>query len=130
MIDPGREVQLVAGETTYILYAGNRALRLIERETGKPLTDAIEDMQRGSVGLMTTMLWSMLQQHHPTMTLDDVDEVIDAAGYEAIGEAVGEAANRAFATGDGGNDAGKAPALNGTRVGTGRRSSPAPSPQG
>ncbi len=129
MIDPGREVTLVAGETSYTLYAGNRALRLIERETGKPLPDALEQMTQGSVGLMTTMLWALLQQHHPQLTMDDVDEVIDAAGYDAIGEAVGEAANRAFATADG-DDPGKALALNGARPGTGKRSSPARSRQG
>lgn len=129
MIDPAREITLVAGEQTYTLYAGNRALRLIEREAGKPLPDVLEEMGGGSVGLMTTVLWAMLQQHH-AMSLDDVDDIIDAAGYEAIGEAVGEAANRAFATGDGGDDQGKAPALNGATPGTGKRSSPARSRQG
>lgn len=123
MIDPGREVPLVVGETTYTLYAGNRALRMIERETGKPLPETLKAMMTGSVDLMTVALWAMLQRQHPDLTMDSVDDIIDLAGYDAVGEAVGEAANRAFGTGDGGDDAGKAMALNGAIPGTGKRSS-------
>lgn len=123
MIDPGREVPLVVGETTYTLYAGNRALRMIERETGKPLPETLKAMMTGSVDLMTVALWAMLQRQHPDLTMDSVDDIIDLAGYDAVGEAVGEAANRAFGTGDGGDDQGKAMALNGAIPGTGKRSS-------
>lgn len=122
MIDPAREVTLVAGDTTYVLYAGNRALRLLERETGRPLPELLQEMQGGSVGMMTIALWAMLQREHPDLTVDDVDDIIDTAGYDVIGAAVGEAANRAFAT-TGGDDAGKAMALNGASPGTGKRSS-------
>lgn len=132
MIDPGREVTLVAGDTSYTLYAGNRALRLIEREVGKPLPEILEGMESGSVGLVTTVLWALLQQHHPGTSIDDVDEIIDSGEYDAIGEAIGEAASRAFRTGTiaGGDDAGKATALTGDQPGTGNRSSPAPSRRG
>lgn len=132
MIDPGREVTLQAGENTFVLYAGNRALRLIERESGKPLPDLLEYMERGSVGAMTTVLWAMLQHHHPDMTVDNVDDLIDAAGYEASGVAVGEAANRAFGVSqdDGATDLGKAAALNGATPGIGPPSSPARSRPG
>ena len=123
MIDPGREVPLVVGEAIYTLYAGNRALRMIERETGKPLPETLKAMMTGSVDLMTVALWAMLQRQHPDLTMDSVDDIIDLAGYDAVGEAVGEAANRAFGTGDGGDDQGKAMALNGAIPGTGKRSS-------
>lgn len=130
MIDPEREVTLVAGDTSYTLYAGNRALRLIEREVGKPLPDILEGMESGSVGLVTTVLWALLQQHHPGTSIDDVDEIIDSGEYDVIGEAIGEAASRAFRTGTGGDDAGKATALTGARPGTGNPSSPARSRRG
>lgn len=123
MIDPNREVPLVVGDTTYVLYAGNKALRMLERDTGKSITDIFAAMDSGSVGLMTTALWAMLQRNHPELTIDDTDDLIDIAGYEAVGRALGAAANRAFDTGDPDDDAGKAMALNGATPGTGKRSS-------
>ncbi len=122
MIDPGREVQLKAGEAIYVLYAGNRALRLIERETGKPLPELLENLDAIGFGTMTTLVWGMLQRHHPALTVDDVDEIFDAAGYEAVSEAMGQALERAFpAANIPDNASGKVLAANGT----GARSSPA-----
>lgn len=124
MTDPGREVPLVAGETTYTLYAGNRALRMLERDTGKSVVEIFEDVDQGSVELVTIVLHAMLKRNHPDLDVDDVDDIIDAAGYKAVGEALGKAADRAFAAGEaGGDDAGKVTALNGASPGGGTKSS-------
>ena len=122
-IDPGREVALVAGDATYTLYAGNRALRLMERETGQPLMELVDRFEQVEISLVTTILWALLQRHHPELSIDDVDDVIDAAGYEAVTEALGRAIEYAFpqTSPNGASEAsGKAPA----RAGTGTRSQP------
>ena len=129
MTDPGREVALVAGDTTYTFYAGNRALRMIERETGKSLIalfsgDGLEDL---SIGTITTVIWGLLQRNHPEMSIDEVDDVIDAAGYDAVMDALSQALELAMPTASGeAKTAGKAPAGNGT----GPKSSPARSRPG
>lgn len=128
--DPGREAKLVAGDQTFTLYAGNRALRLIERETGKSLVALFSDEGLNDLGFgtLTTIVWGLLQRDHPDLTIDDVDDVIDAAGYEAVTEALGAALEVAMpkpaATG---HASGKAPEGHPAANGTGTRSSPAPS---
>jgi hypothetical protein len=97
MVDPGREVPFVVGDKTYTLYAGNRALRLIERQTGMTFVEAIGRLQSGSLDVMTAMLWALLQQKHPELdSVNDADDLIDVAGYESIGEAIQSAVERAF----------------------------------
>lgn len=123
MIDPNRQVPLVVGNTTYTLYAGNKALRMIERELGKPIDDIFSELNKGSIDVITAALWGMLQRYHPDITMDDTDDLIDIAGYEAVGTALSAAANRAFDTGDPDDVSGKAVALNGATPGTGKRSS-------
>lgn len=127
MIDPGREVRLHAGDTTYVLYAGNRALRLMERETGQPLLELTDRLEQIDISLVTTLLWTLLQRHHPDLSVDDCDDVIDAAGYEAVMTAVTDAMGRAFP--QAGEDAGQAVGKRPPR-GTGTRSSPARSRPG
>lgn len=123
MIDPAREVRLQVGDQEFVLYAGNKALRMLERDTGKAVTEIFAEVDKGSVGLMTTALWAMLQSRHPELSIDDVDDIIDTIGYQAIGEALGRAANRAFDAGGEDPDPGKVTALNGANPGTGKRSS-------
>lgn len=123
--DPGREVQLTAGDTTYTLYAGNRALRMIEREAGKSLIALFSDegLNDLGIGTVTTIVKGLLSKHHPDLTIDDVDDVIDAAGYDAVTDAMSQAMNAAMPAASSNGAAassGKAPARNGT----GTRSSP------
>lgn len=128
--DPGREVRLTAGDTTYTLYCGNRALRLIERETGAPFGDVGERIQRLDVGAITVAGWALLQRHHPDLTIDDTDDLIDAAGFVPAFEAINRAMERAFPDFATGGDAGKAPKANGATPGPGTKRSPAPSRPG
>lgn len=110
--DPGREVQFHAGDRTWTLYAGNKALRLIERETGKPFLEAVEALQTGNINLLTTVLWALLQRHHAGLKIDDVDDIIDnAGGWERMLVHLTEAIEKAFpsASDDDAGDSGKAP---------------------
>lgn len=125
MTNPGRDVSLVAGDRTYTLYTGNRALRLMERETGEGLFSIVErfdSIERIEIGLLTTILWACMARHHPDLSLDDIDDVIDAAGYEAVTAAIGTAIERAFpqASADGSVASGKAPSGTGMRSQSGR----------
>lgn len=127
--DPGREVSLVAGDQTYVFYAGNRALRMIERETGKSLIALFSDDGIADLGIdtLTTIVWGLLQRNHPELSVDDVDDVIDAAGYEAVTDAMAKALEVAMPSAAAGAPAsGKAVAANGT----GTMSSPARSRPG
>lgn len=96
MPDPGREVPLIAGDATYTLYAGNRALRMMERDTGQPIGELVDRFQRGEIGLITTMVWALLSRNHPDLTIDACDDIIDAAGYEAVTDAIEQAVEHAF----------------------------------
>ena len=114
--DPGREVQLEAGTATFTLYAGNRALRMIERETGKSLIALFSDegLEEIGIGTLTTLVWGLLQRNHQDLSIDEIDDIIDDAGYDAVMEAVGQALEVAMPTAPGGpQSSGKAPAGNG-----------------
>jgi hypothetical protein len=121
--DPGRAVSFKSDGETFTLYAGNAALRLIERETGRPVLDAIGSLSNQTeITLLTTIVWALLQKHHADLTIDDVDDIIDGAGgWEGLLDPLGLAIERAFKTNDAHekNDSGKA------RRGTGTKSSPA-----
>jgi len=77
MDDPGSEFALEANGRIYTLRYGNRAFRLFEREAGKPLGALTAE----SIQEMTLVVWAGLQTHHPDISVEDVDEVIDAVGY-------------------------------------------------
>lgn len=117
--DPGREITLQAGDETYTLYAGNRALRMIERETGKPILEALTalgDQSTADINSLTIIVWALLQRHHKELTVEDVDDVIDdAGGWAAIMDPLSDAIGKAFPTVSD-DDSGKA------RRGTGKRS--------
>lgn len=125
--DPGREVPVEAGGQTYTLYCGNRALRLIERETEMPFGDVVERVQRLDISALTVACWALLQRHHPDLSIDDTDDVIDAAGFTRAFEAVNRAMELAFPDFAGADP--KATALNGASRGRGTGRSKAPSPR-
>lgn len=98
MPDPGREVPLKAGDATYTLYGGNRALRMIERDTGKSVIVLFSEQGLAEIGIgtLTSITWALLSRHHPDLTVDHVDDIIDEVGYDEVMEAIGEALEHAF----------------------------------
>jgi hypothetical protein len=75
------------------LYANNSALRSIERESGKTITELMRS-DRG-VGGVTAMLWGCLVHHHPTATMQTADDIMDDVGYKEVVGPVSEAIARA-----------------------------------
>lgn len=96
MGDPMREIPIVACGQTYTLYAGNRALRLVERELGMTFMEALECLDRLDLNVITTILWAMLRKHHPEITLDEVDDIIDCNGAEWLMRVLEDALSRAL----------------------------------
>lgn len=99
MGDPAREFPFEAGGQRYVLYYGNRALRMIEVESGRPLGEFLAaymamagdgeaiDLGKVNIADLTTLFWAGLQQHQPGTSIDAVDELIDELGFaEAIGK--------------------------------------------
>lgn len=91
-----REIPITACGKTYTLYAGNRALRLVERELGMTFLEALERLDRVDLNVITTMLWAMLQKHHPDISLEDVDDIIDCNGTEWMMHVLQDALGRAL----------------------------------
>lgn len=118
MPDPGREVPLKVGDATYILYGGNRALRMIERDTGKSVVALFSEQGLAEIGVgtLTSITWALLTRHHPDLTVDDVDDIIDDAGYDKVMDAIGKALEHAFP-----DAKAQASAANGAKPGKPRR---------
>lgn len=114
MSDPSREVSFEADGKRYTLRYGNRALRWAEKELGKPFTQ----MDEGTLGDLTVLVWAGLQQYHPELSIDDVDEIFDAVGYQQLGEMSARAVQAAFPAARDGAAPG-----NGRTAGTGRSTS-------
>ncbi len=93
MTDPTAGVTIEREGKRYTLYLGNRALRLIEERTGRSIADL---GNLSSISDLTTIVWAALQRHHAGLTVEDVDEIIDHFGYQAIGEALAQAMQAAF----------------------------------
>ena len=114
MDDPGSEFALEANGRIYTLRYGNRAFRLFEREAGKPLGALTAE----SIQEMTLVVWAGLQTHHPDISVEDVDEVIDAVGYTEMTRMVTAALKAARAQAGEGEAPGNA-----ARAGTGKHTS-------
>lgn len=92
MPDPSAERTIEANGRRYTLYFGNRAFRLFELELGKPLNR----LNFLSIHEATLMVWAGLQRHHPDVTVEDVDTLIDEIGYGTVTELAEAAIYAAF----------------------------------
>lgn len=106
MANPDREQHFEAGGQQYTLVFGNRALRIVERELGRPFGQIIMELQAAdegqldlsklSISDLTTLLWAGLQLNHPNLNLEAVDDIIDELGFTQAFELMGEAFSLAF----------------------------------
>lgn len=88
------EVGFDALGQTYTLKFGNGAVRHIENETGMSFAQVgavLSDPEKATMTVLTVAFHGALRRHHPGLTLDDVDDIIDAVGPEAAGRLLGEA---------------------------------------
>lgn len=101
MPDPDREIALEANGNHYRLYYGNRAFRMAERESGESFIKLmssfdVTDPKEIRWENLTLLVWAGLQQYHPELSMDDVDDIIDGVGTSEIMPIVTTAFNKAF----------------------------------
>ena len=88
------EVSFAALGQTWTMKLGNGAVRHIENETGKPFAQVgaeLSDETKASITLLTQVFCAALQRHHPGVTVEDCDDIIDEIGHQKVGELLGEA---------------------------------------
>lgn len=77
------EVELKAGDRTYVLRYSIDAICTIEEKLGKNFLRVVAEMQNPatvSVTMMREVLHAGLAEHHPELTLKEAGELLVAAG--------------------------------------------------
>lgn len=93
------EVGFDALGQSYTLKFGNGAVRHIENETGMTFAQvgvALADPEKATLTVLTVAFHGALRRHHPELSLDDVDDIIDALGSERAGKLLAEAVVLAY----------------------------------
>lgn len=86
---------------TYTFVLNTSAMVSVEKHFSTPEKDVTWDeiwtrVMRGSVKTMVGLLWAMLQTHHSTLTIPDVERLIDdAGGFEQFLHIMRQAAKQA-----------------------------------
>lgn len=99
MANPERgEVDLVVGDTTYVIKLGRNALASVEGLLGRGFPEIAATLTSDpQIGVMRAILWAGLQRYHPGLDLLQVGDLMDEAGNdELIGAKIGEALKLAF----------------------------------
>lgn len=92
------EVRLVIDGKTYTLVLNTGVMATLEEHFSTPENDVTWDViwtrvLRGSVKTVRALIWGMLQEHHPTVTLEAVGKLIDkAGGFEGLTHILEQAA--------------------------------------
>lgn len=77
------EVELKAGDETYILRYSIDAICALEKRMGKSfpvIAGDMNDPEKFTVGLVREVLYAGLEENHPELSLKDAGELIIAAG--------------------------------------------------
>lgn len=95
------EVKLVAGDATYTMRFGSYAIAQMEDELDMPMlafAQELEDPNKRRMKTLGVALWASLQEHHGDAfpQTKDAFRLMDAAGFELVGEKLVEALNLAF----------------------------------
>lgn len=125
-LDPEGVVTFEAGGETFSAFFGFRAMKAVEAHYGLPFFQALQQAmpalkpedagdpdkvaQAGASIRMTDvgLLFDFsLRKHHPDLTEDHVDDLVDELGFERVGSILGDAVAAALAKqeGDGGSAA-------------------------
>ncbi|MBR1230203.1 hypothetical protein JQ600_35500 [Bradyrhizobium sp. AUGA SZCCT0176] len=94
------EIEITAGDKSYILFFDIDAICAMEEATGKGFGAIAAEMQNPalmSISMVRRMLHAALQQNHPDVTLKEAGEIMVAGGgmLKAI-QKIGAAINAAF----------------------------------
>jgi len=88
------EVGFKALEKDWTLKLGNTAIRHVENETGKSFPQIGKELsneETASISLLTQVFHAALTRHHPEITLEQCDDIIDEIGHEKAGTLIGKA---------------------------------------
>jgi hypothetical protein len=121
MVNPLKgEVELKAGDQSYILRLGSNALAEVEVVLDTGVGEIVASLQGQNIklGTLRAILWGALREHQETMSLFDAGDIIDKIGVAATMAAIGRAFKLAFPKAEGG-------AKNPRTAGTGKGSSTA-----
>lgn len=88
------QVAFSADGKEYTLRFGTNELCVIEAATGKGVPQLVAELQ--ATPYVTTMRAMVAGGVRPAMSLEDAGELIDALGYDRVGELVGQALALAF----------------------------------
>lgn len=84
------EIGLTVKGKTYTLVMNTNVMATLEEHFSSPDNEVTWDViwtriLRGSVRTVRALIWAMLQQHHPQITLEGAAQVIDdAGGFEGM----------------------------------------------
>lgn len=96
MANPARgEVALQAGDKTYTLKLGANALSSLTGTLHMGLGEINEALAAGRVDVIRAVLWAALLKEHK-LDLIQTGDVMDDAGFEVVGKAIGDALKLAF----------------------------------
>ncbi|GLQ36752.1 hypothetical protein GCM10007908_03720 [Rhizobium albus] len=88
------DVSFEALGKSYTLKLGTKAMRKIEIAVGKPMPvigKMLDKEETASIDLVAKVFWGALQHHHPEVSVDDVDDILDAIGLDQAGPLIGQA---------------------------------------
>lgn len=74
----------------------NRALVMLEDESGLPITALMSEVAKGSLRSVNRLVWAGLLHSDPELRLTDVYDMVDVSRLTEIAEAVGKAVEIAF----------------------------------
>lgn len=97
------EVPFKLGDREFILCFNHNALSELEDKLDKGIVSISAEMNRWKdepervrIKWVRALLWAGLQKHHPSLTVDDVGEMMSAAGGSEVMDAIGAAMQSAF----------------------------------
>ncbi|MEG3152998.1 hypothetical protein U1769_24155 [Sphingomonas sp. ZT3P38] len=95
------EEAVAVGDDTLRLVINFHTIDAIESLTGRDFDDILEDLtakkRKPGQALLTKVVWGLLRQHHPDVTLDQALGLVRGKASLAIGVAIGKLINAGFA---------------------------------
>jgi hypothetical protein len=88
------EVEFQALDRTWTLKIGTGAMRAIENETKQPITmvgKLLDNEETASITLLASIFRAGLQRHHPDVSVEMCDDIIDDIGPAEAGTLIGKA---------------------------------------
>lgn len=94
------EEPVTVGDDTYRLCMNFRGIDAIESSTGRPFDGILQEFTSGdaspTISLQGRVVWGLLREHHPSVTIDQVATLLFSPASVQIGMAMGKLFDNAF----------------------------------